>query len=93
MTDAAWYVAQREDPSLACVTCWKMAQSTVPNKLILSPRMFKLLLKQCNKLELSNRVLKCNDRGSPVYQLVLPQWYCVQGVHNEGGHLGLGRFL
>ncbi|CAI5662959.1 unnamed protein product [Oreochromis niloticus] len=99
MTDADWCAAQKDDPSLArVIALLGRGLKPSPKETNLESSDVKLLLKQWNKLELSNGVLyrKFNDRDSLVYQLVLPQKYrdrALKGVHDEVGHLGFERAL
>lgn len=99
MTKEDWCKAQREDLSIKRVIAF-LEKGQKPDLRVVKDEPFesKLLLRGWDRLELKDGVLyrKCFDRGSEIFQLVLPVKYrdrVMQGLHDEVGHLGAERVL
>uniref|UniRef100_A0A8C5DDV5 Gypsy retrotransposon integrase-like protein 1 n=1 Tax=Gouania willdenowi TaxID=441366 RepID=A0A8C5DDV5_GOUWI len=99
MTTSDWCKAQKDDPSLSHVVAL-VERGLKPSfrEMNLEHPDVKLLLREWKRLELREGVLyrRWVERGSPVYQLVLPEQFrgqALKGVHDDVGHLGSERAL
>lgn len=99
MTQEDWHTSQRADPCIRRVI-HLIERDTKPSfrETKLELPEVRLFLREWNRLELKDGLLfrRHIDRGTEIYQLVLPEKYrakALEGVHDEVGHLGFERAL